>query len=88
MVCIFVRLQVTVGVPAGEERRGNRGEPDPPAARFISAVARGFTRRQLRWRVNPRATTVSSAKNLPALFGAFPCSYCRFLGFYFVIFEM
>jgi hypothetical protein len=60
--------------PPVQAGREEGDDPDPPVCWSSPVTARGFTRRQWRWCVSPRAASV------PANPRRLPCSYCYVWG--------
>ncbi|KAI5555078.1 hypothetical protein BDE02_19G057100 [Populus trichocarpa] len=84
--------------PPARKRRGEEVDPDTPCCWVLLVAAREPTRRQWRWRVGRRATTVPAPRNpaehcsglqncslkIPDLFW---CCYCNF-NVYFCLFVL
>jgi len=81
IACVFF---LVCRSPSVQKGRGEEAVYRPP----VFAAAREPTRRQWRWRVEETRRHCSRAQKPSSTVPGLPCSYCRFLGFYFVIFEL
>ena len=58
----MLRFWLILQVTAGEEKKREEVDPDPPVDEFFLVAVRGFTRRQWWWRVQGRAATVPACR--------------------------